>query len=83
MAFYVEHLLEIRDGLIVRPQYMFRHWLHALQIPLGQFRVGSHRLRVETNHQMDRSDKICQLCHLQEVETESHFLFRCPIYYEI
>ena len=25
MAFYVEHFLEIRDELIVRPQYTFRH----------------------------------------------------------
>jgi hypothetical protein len=45
--------------------------------------VGSHRLRVETDHQIDRPDRICQLCQLQEVETEEHFIFRCPIYYEI
>ena len=83
MAFYAQHFLEIRDGLIVRPQYMFCHWMHALRIPLGQLRVGSHRLRVETDHQIDRPDRIYQLCHLQEVETESHFIFRCPIYYEI
>jgi hypothetical protein len=78
MAFYVEHFLELRDGLIVRPQYTLRHWVHALCIPLGQFRVGSHRLRVETDHQIDRSDRICQLCHLQEVETEEHFIFSLP-----
>jgi hypothetical protein len=83
MAFYAEHFLELRDGFIVRPQYTFRHWVHALRIPLGQFRVGSHRLRVETDHQIDRPDRICQLCQLQEVETEEHFIFRCPIYYEI
>jgi hypothetical protein len=53
MAFYVEHFLELRDGLITRPQYTFRHWVHALCIPLGQFKVGSHRLRVETDHQID------------------------------
>ena len=62
---------------------MFRHWFHALRIPLGQLRVGSHRLRVETDHQIDRSDMIYKLCHLQEVEIESHFIFKCPIYYEI
>ena len=61
----------------------FRHRMHALRIPLGKLRVGSHRLRVETDHQIDRSDRICQLCHLQEVETESHFIFRCSFYYEI
>ena len=83
MAFYAEHFLEIKDRLIVRPQYTLRHWMHALRVPLGQFRVGSHRLRVESDHQIDRSDRICQLYHLQEVETESHFIFRCPVYYEI
>ena len=56
--------------------------MHALRIPLGQFRVGSHRLRVEGDHQIDQSDRIVQLCCLQEVETEEHFIFRCPIYYE-
>ena len=83
MAFYAEHFLELQDGLIVRPQYTFCHWMHTLRIPLGQFRVGSHRLRVETDHQIDRSDRICQLCQIQEVETEEHFIFRCPVYYEI
>ena len=81
MAFYAGHFLEIRDGLIVQPKYTFRHWMHALRIPLGQFRVGSHRLRVELDHQIDRVDRICQLCHLREVETESNFIFRCSVYY--
>jgi hypothetical protein len=67
MAFYAEHFMDLRDGLIVRPYYTLRHWMHALRIPLGQFRVGSHILRVEADHQIDRSDKICQLCHLREV----------------
>ena len=79
----MEHCLEIRDGLIIRPQYTLQHWMHALRIPLGQLRVGSHRLRVETDHHIDRADRICQLCHLREIETETHFIFGCPAYYEI
>ncbi|KAH9293843.1 hypothetical protein KI387_040957, partial [Taxus chinensis] len=55
----------------------------VLRISLGQFRVGSHRLRVETDHHLDRSERTCLLCSLQEVETEEHFIFRCPVYYEI
>jgi hypothetical protein len=35
MAFYAEHFLELRNGLIVRPQYTLRHWVHDLCIPLG------------------------------------------------
>ena len=57
--------------------------MHALHIPLGQFRVGSHRLRVETNHQVDRPDRISLVFHLQEVKTEMHFILGCPVYYEI
>ena len=57
--------------------------MHAIRIPLGQLRVGLHKLRVETNHHIDRTERICQLCHLQEVEIESHFIFRCPVYYGI
>ena len=83
MAFYAKHFLEIKDGLIVRPCYTLRHWMHALQIPLKQVRVSSHRLRVETDHQIDRLNRICQLCHLHEVETDSHFIFKYPVYYEI
>ncbi|KAH9323866.1 hypothetical protein KI387_018505, partial [Taxus chinensis] len=69
-------------GLINWPVYITRHWLQALRISLGQFKVGSHRLRVE-DHQLDRSERIYQLCSLQEIETQDHFIFRCPIYYEI
>jgi hypothetical protein len=45
--------------------------------------VGSHRLRVETDHQINQPNRISQLCQLQEVKTKEHFIFRCPIYYEI
>jgi hypothetical protein len=83
MSFYLEHFLELWDGIVVRPPYTRRHWMHSLRIPLGQLRVGSHRLRIETDHHIPRSDRICQMCHLQEPETEMHLIFRCPIYYEI
>lgn len=83
MAFYIGHFMDLRDGLIVRPYYTLYHWIDVLRIPLGQFRVGSHRLRVDVDHQIDLLDRICQLCHLWEVETKEHFIFRCPIYYEI
>jgi hypothetical protein len=84
MAFYVEHFLELRDELIVRPQYTFCHWMHALCILLGQFRVGSHRLRVETDHQIDRSDRTLPgMPFTGSGDREVHFIFGCPVYYEI
>ena len=83
MAFYVEHFLDIQDGIILCPWYLNHHWTHTLFISLGSFRVGSHQLHIQTGHQIDRKDRIYLLCHLREVETESHFIFCCPIYYEI
>jgi hypothetical protein len=83
MSFYLEHFLELQDGIIVRPPYTCKHWMHSLRIPLGQLQVGSHRLQIETDHHIPRSDRICQMCHLQEPETEMHLIFRCPLYYEI
>ena len=59
--------------------------MRALKIPLGRFWVGSHWLRVEAEYHIPRVDRTYQLCHLQAtvIETEEHFLFRCPIYYDI
>jgi hypothetical protein len=62
---------------------MYRHWMHSLKIPLEQLRVGSHRLRVETDHHLPRSNRVCQMCHQQEPKTERDLIFRCPMYYEI
>jgi len=77
--------MALRDDLIVRPSYTHRHWMRALKIPLGQFWVGSHWLRVEAEYHIPRVDRTYQLCHLQAtvIETEEHFIFRFPIYYEI
>ena len=81
MAFYAEHFMELRDSLIVRPPYTFGTGCMLLgSIPLGQFRVGSHWIRVETGHHITWGNRICQFCHLH---TEEHFIFWCPIYYEI
>jgi hypothetical protein len=36
MSFYLEHFLELQDGIIIHPPYTYRHWMHSLRIPLGQ-----------------------------------------------
>jgi hypothetical protein len=69
MAFYAKHFMDLRDELVVPTNYTLRHSMHALHIPLGQFRVVSHRLRIEMDHQINQSDRIYQICRLQEVET--------------
>ena len=83
MAFYTQHCMDIQDRIIMRPQYLNHCWTHALHISLGSFRVGSHWLHIQTNHQIDRVDQICHLCTLAKVKTKFHFIFWGPIYYKI
>jgi hypothetical protein len=54
--------------------------------------LSAHRLRIETGRyerirnsqgnldMLDRGERICLHCTLNEVEDESHMLFKCPIY---
>lgn len=56
---------------------------HGLEFLFGQFLFCSHRLLVLSDHCIPWEERICQLCHLQEVEPEKNFIFRCPIYYKI
>ena len=67
------------------PGYTQLHLPHALRISLGQFRVWSHRLQIESERAegIPREGRICPLCNLQEIESEENFAFRCPIYYAI
>lgn len=49
---------------------------------LGQFRVCSHQLRIDTNYHLARELWFCWLC-LIKPDTEDHFIFWCSIYYDI
>jgi hypothetical protein len=79
MSFYLEHFLELQDGIIVFPPYMRRHWLHSIRIPLAQLWVDSHLPWIEMDCYIPWDDRTCQMCHLQEPETEMHLIFRCPL----
>ena len=51
---------------------------------LIKFRLGSHRLRVETDRWLPvkppTGQRICRHCDMNAVENEQHFLFDCPLY---
>ena len=53
----------------------------------AKFRISNHQLQVETGHY--RTDKtfntnrICQLCNLNDTEDENHLLFYCHYYNSI
>jgi hypothetical protein len=57
--------------------------MHSLRIPLGQLRVGSHRLWIETDHHIPRLIGSTKCATYRSLEIEMHLIFRCPIYYEI
>ena len=51
---------------------------------INKFRLGNHRLRVETGRntipKTPENLRICLFCHLDEVENELHFILNCHLY---
>ena len=49
-----------------------------------KFRISNHSLLVETKRysrpKIPQENRICEFCHLNEVEDETHLLFYCPQY---
>ena len=54
------------------------------RIAINKFRLGNHKLRVETGrHTIPKTPinlRICSFCHSNEVENGIHFLFSCQLY---
>ena len=85
MLDYREQFLTILpDGVIQRPRYMDTYMSHSSRVAIGQLRVASHRLEIETGRHtgVPREDRICRLCR-EEVESEEHFVCQCRAYAEI
>ena len=49
---------------------------------IAKIRCSSHTLEIEKGRHSNqpRNERICPLCNLNEVETEEHFLTKCPTY---
>ena len=52
---------------------------------ITRFRLSSHNLNIESGRYKNelRSNRICTLCNLRDVEDEFHFILKCPKYQEI
>ena len=52
---------------------------------ITKFRVSAHNLNIEVgrHRNIQRRNRLCQLCELNEVEDEFHFILQCPFYVEI
>ena len=49
---------------------------------ITRFRISAHNLHIETGRRrnIQRINRICQLCNLNEIEDEFHFILKCPLY---
>ena len=51
---------------------------------VARLRMSAHRLAIETGRHVKpkicKEERICKNCDLEEVEDESHFLLKCPLY---
>ena len=49
---------------------------------LAKLRLSSHKLNIEIgrHNSIDRQDKTCIRCNLNDIEDEFHFVLVCPDY---
>jgi hypothetical protein len=49
---------------------------------IAKLRLGSHNLAIETgrHRQVDRTQRKCNMCNLNDLEDEFHFVLKCPFY---
>ena len=58
--------------------------VRAHRIALTKLRTSAHQLRTETGRyqKLEEAERKCLLCELGEIESEIHFLTRCPFFNE-
>ena len=51
-------------------------------ILITRFRVSAHTLLIEKGryHNIERDKRLCQMCDMNDVEDEYHFILKCPFY---
>ena len=52
---------------------------------ISKFMCSNHTLRIETGRHdnLPREERLCQLCNIEEIEDEDHFIRKCPTYEQI
>ena len=78
---------KLRTYVKFKNKYGSEHYVKHLQSRRkrslsAQFRLGVLQLRIETGRfrNLPYEQRICQLCELNKVEDEFHFIMECPLY---
>ena len=52
---------------------------------ITKIRTCAHKLNLEfgRHRNVERSERKCRLCNLNEIEDEYHFILQCPLYNDI
>lgn len=83
----IQSVPKLRTYILFKSSYTVEKYL-TLDLPkpirskLAMFRCGVLPLRIETGRYRGEpvEDRICNLCDLNEIETEKHFLLHCPFF---
>ncbi len=72
-------------GQISLEWYLSKITVKKFRVALSRFRCSSHDLFVETGRysNINRQERLCQVCDLNDVEDEYHFLLVCPLYSDL
>jgi hypothetical protein len=75
---------QFKDKLVVE-NYVKYNLTSSQRSVTAQLRAGILPLHIETGRFRNTKleDRLCTLCNLQEIESEIHFLFKCPCYAHI
>lgn len=75
---------------IFKDCFVNEKYLHCVnninyRVALTRFRCSAHRLLIEEGRyrNIERDQRICNMCNMNAIETEYHFLLVCPRYREL
>ena len=67
--------------------YLNMLYCKSSRICLTKLRISSHKLRIEFarygRERLERNERLCQLCDINEIEDEFHFVLKCKVFKEL
>lgn len=86
----IDAMPKLRTYKLVKTDYGCEDYLHVnlgirQRSAIAKMRAGVFPIRVETGRyrRLPVEQRLCQVCHMAEVEHEEHFIVRCPLYADL